>query len=214
VPTPSPSAARRARVAGAAGVIAAAVLVVASPARAATTTLFAAPTGTGTTCSAAQPCSLPAAQAAVRTLISGMSGDIVVQLADGVYRLSAPLRLTAADSGTNGHTVIWQAAPSAHPTITGARQVTGWSLADSGKNIWRAAVGTGIDTRQLYVNGTAATNPKGTVQNISAPNSYASFQPVLLPTGATLWRGTMVTPMTLRPRALMRATMSFRPLIT
>ena len=59
-------------------------------------------------------------------MVAGMSGDIVVQLADGVYRLSAPLRLTAADSGTNGHTVSWQAAPSAHPVISGARQVTGW----------------------------------------------------------------------------------------
>jgi len=163
VPTPSPSAARRARVAGAAGVIAAAVLVVASPARAATTTLFAAPTGTGTTCSAAQPCSLPAAQAAVRTLISGMSGDIVVQLADGVYRLSAPLRLTAADSGTNGFTVRWQAAASAHPTISGARTVTGWSLADSARNIWRANVGAGTNTRQLYVAGVAATRARTTL---------------------------------------------------
>ena len=61
-----------------------------------------------------------------------MSGDIVVQLADGVYRLSAPLRFTAADSGTNGYTVIWQAAPAARPVISGAQRVTGWSLADSG----------------------------------------------------------------------------------
>src|SRR4051812_16353373 len=93
-------------------------------------------------------------------MVAGMSGDIAVQLADGAYRLSSPLRLTAADSGTNGHNVIWQAAPSAHPTVTGARQVTGWSLADSGRNIWRADVGTGIDTRQLYVGGTPAVRAR------------------------------------------------------
>jgi hypothetical protein len=151
------------RVAGAAGLVAAAVLVVASPARAATTTLYAAPTGTGSTCSATQPCSLSGAQAAVRSLVSGMSGDIVVQLADGVYRLSAPLRLTAADSGTNGFTVRWQAAPSAHPTISGARTVTGWSLADSAKNIWRANVGAGTDSRQLYVAGVPATRARTTL---------------------------------------------------
>jgi hypothetical protein len=151
------------RVAGAAGLVAAAVLVVASPARAATTTLFAAPTGTGSTCSAAQPCSLSGAQAAVRSLVSGMSGDIVVQLADGVYRLSAPLRLTAADSGTNGFTVRWQAAASARPTISGARTVTGWSLADSARNIWRANVGAGTNTRQLYVAGVAATRARTTL---------------------------------------------------
>ncbi|WP_426506345.1 RICIN domain-containing protein [Dactylosporangium sp. McL0621] len=154
----SSSAARRLVAAGAAAaaVSAAAVVAVAPAAFAATTTVYVSPSGTGTSCTSAEPCSLSAAQVAVRSMVAGMSGDIVVQLADGTYRLSSPLRLTAADSGTNGHTVIWQAAASAHPTITGARQVTGWSLADSGKNIWRAGVGTGIDARQLYVNGVAA----------------------------------------------------------
>jgi hypothetical protein len=141
---------------------ASAVAVVASalPAAAATTTVYASPSGAGSSCSSSQPCTLSGAQAAVRSMVAGMSGDIVVQLSDGVYRLSAPLRLTAADSGTNGHAVIWQAAPSAHPVISGARQISGWSLADSGKNIWQANVGSGVDTRQLYVNGTAATRAR------------------------------------------------------
>ena len=130
------------------------------PALAATTNLYASPSGTGTACSSAQPCSLAGAQAAVRSLNDAMSDDIVVQLADGVYRLSAPLRLTAEDSGTNGHTVVWQAAPSARPVISGARAVTGWTLADAGRNIWRANVGAGIDTRQLYVNGAIATRAR------------------------------------------------------
>ncbi|WP_405143139.1 RICIN domain-containing protein [Sphaerisporangium sp. NBC_01403] len=146
------------------GLTAAVALVApASPASAATTTLYASPSGSGTSCSAAQPCSLTDAQAAVRSRVGGMSGDIVVELADGVYRLSSPLRLTAADSGTNGYQVIWRAAASAHPVISGARAVTGWTLADSGKNIWRANVGTGIDTRQLYVNGAIATRARTSV---------------------------------------------------
>ncbi|MFI6457140.1 ricin-type beta-trefoil lectin domain protein [Streptosporangium amethystogenes] len=157
---------RRLMLAGAAavGLTAAAALVApVSPALAATTTLYASPSGTGGSCSSAQPCSLPAAQTAVRTLTGAMSGDIVVELADGVYRLSAPLRLTAADSGNNGYQVVWRAAPSARPVISGARAVTGWSLADSGKNIWWANVGTGVDTRQLYVNGAIATRARTTV---------------------------------------------------
>ncbi|GAA4613023.1 RICIN domain-containing protein [Actinoallomurus liliacearum] len=93
----------------------------------------------------------------------GMSGDIVVQLADGIYRQTAPLRFTAADSGTNGHTVVWQAAPSAHPVISGAKAVTGWSLADSSKNIWKANVGTGVDTRQLYIDGLPVTRARTTL---------------------------------------------------
>ena len=41
--------------------------------------------------------------------------------------------------------------------------VTGWSLADAGKNIWQANVGAGIDTRQLYVNGAPATRARTTL---------------------------------------------------
>src|SRR5687767_3954964 len=130
---------RRQMLAGAAAAVSAAAVGVvawAAPALAAPTTLYASPSGTGTTCSSAQPCSLSGAQAAVRSLNDGMSDDIVVQLADGVYRLSAPFRLTAEDSGSNGHSVVWQAAPSARPAISGARAVTGWSVADAGRNIW------------------------------------------------------------------------------
>ncbi|WP_433500822.1 RICIN domain-containing protein [Sphaerimonospora sp. CA-214678] len=147
-------------IAAAALASAAALVSPAAPALAATTTLYASPSGSGTACTSAQPCSLPAAQTAVRSLNGAMSGDIVVELADGVYRLSAPLRLTAADSGNNGYTVRWQAAQGAHPVISGARAVTGWSQADSGKNIWRANVGAGIDARQLYVDGALATRAR------------------------------------------------------
>ncbi|SCL59575.1 Ricin-type beta-trefoil lectin domain-containing protein [Micromonospora eburnea] len=161
----SPTGCRQvaARVAAAVMITAAAVLVAAAPAAAATTTIYAAPSGTGSTCSVSQPCSLTAAQAAVRSRNAAMSGDIVVELADGVYRLAAPLRLTAADSGNNGYTVIWRAASSARPVISGARAVTGWSLADAGRNIWRANVGTGTDSRQLYVNGAIATRARTAV---------------------------------------------------
>jgi hypothetical protein len=149
----SPAAVRRrlvGRVAVAAALTAATAFVTgAGSAVAATSVVYASPSGTGTVCSAAQPCSLSAAQAAVRSLNGAMSGDIVVQLADGAYRLTAPLRLTAADSGNNGYRVVWQAAPSAQPVISGAKSVTGWSLADAGKNIWRANAGVGADTRQL-----------------------------------------------------------------
>ncbi|MDQ1307005.1 MAG: hypothetical protein QG671_2837 [Actinomycetota bacterium] len=149
----------------------------AAAASAATTTVYASPSGSGTDCSAARPCSLSAAQSAVRGLVGGMSGDIVVQLADGVYRLSAPLRLTGADSGSNGHSVIWQAAPSAHPVLSGAERVTGWSLADSRLNIWKVDVGSGTNTRQLYVNGVQATRARTQVNrsDFSATGSGLRF---------------------------------------
>ncbi len=92
--------------------------VAAAPAvsRAATmTTLYASPTGSGTACSSAAPCSLTQAKASVEAIDGNMSGDIVVQLAGGTYRLSAPLVFDNADSGTNGHNIIFQAAPGATP---------------------------------------------------------------------------------------------------
>ncbi|MEW2626360.1 ricin-type beta-trefoil lectin domain protein, partial [Streptomyces sp. NPDC048106] len=120
------------------------------------TTLYASPTGSGTSCSASDPCSLTQAKSSVEAVNGSMTGDIVVQLAGGTYRLSAPLVLGAADSGTNGHTVVWQAAPGASPVISGGQQVTGWSLKDSANNIYSASVPTGTDSRQLYVDGSLA----------------------------------------------------------
>jgi hypothetical protein len=147
-----------------AALIAASALGFSAPsASAATTTVYVSPSGTGTSCSVDQPCSISAGQEAVRAQSPTMSDDLVVELADGDYRLSTPLRFTAADSGTNGHTVSWRAAPSAHPVISGAKAVTGWTLADQGKNIWQANVGAGLDTRQLYVDGVLATRARATL---------------------------------------------------
>jgi hypothetical protein len=139
-----------------------AILAVADPAPA-STVLYVSASGMGTACTSAQPCALSAAQAAVRAKVGQMSGDVVVELADGVYRLSAPLTFTALDSGGGGHWVRWQAAPSAHPVVSGAKAVTGWSPADSAKKIWKAEVGTGFDTRQLYVDGEQAVRARTTL---------------------------------------------------
>src|SRR5258708_3607437 len=123
-------------------------------------TFHASPTGTGAACSVTLPCSITQAQTAVRQVVASMQGDLVVQLADGVYRLTAPLAFTVADSGGNGHRVTWQAAPSSHPVISGGQRITGWTMHDAAKNIWQATVGTGLDARQLYVDGLLATRAR------------------------------------------------------
>ena len=93
---------------------------------------------------------LARAQAAVRTL--NHDRDVVVQLADGVYRLTEPLRFTVADGGQAGHLVRWEAADGAKPVISGGSMVTGWQLADAAKGIWAADIPRGIDPRQIWVN--------------------------------------------------------------
>ncbi|SFO09392.1 Right handed beta helix region [Streptomyces sp. cf124] len=141
----------------------AAVLTQAGPAFAAGTTLYAAPNGSGTACSTSQPCSLPQAKTQVRASNDAMTGDITVELADGTYRLSSPLAFTSADSGTGGYTVNWKAALGARPVITGAQKATGWTVQDSAKNIWKADVGTGFDTRHLSVDGVLATRARSSI---------------------------------------------------
>jgi hypothetical protein len=156
-----PTRARRSRPARAALVAALAAFAgfAAAPAishAASTTTLFASPTGGGTACSAAAPCSLTGAKTAVEAIDGNMSGNIAVQLAGGTYRLSAPLVFGTADSGSNGYIVTWQAASGANPVISGGQQVTSWTLHDSANNIYAAPVPTGVDSRQLYVDGALA----------------------------------------------------------
>ncbi|MFE9451861.1 ricin-type beta-trefoil lectin domain protein [Streptomyces sp. NPDC006739] len=128
-----------------------------------TTTLYVSPNGSGTACSVSQPCSVAQAKSSVETLNSGMSGDIVVQLSGGTYRMSAPLVLGAADSGSNGHSVIWQAAPGQSPVLSGGQQVTGWSPYDQAANIYAAAIPAGTDSRQLYVDGALAPRASITI---------------------------------------------------
>jgi hypothetical protein len=102
-----------------------------------------------------QPVATPAkAQQLARAQSAG--NDVVVQLAGGTYRLAAPLTFTSADSGLNGHTVTWQAAPGQTPVLSGGNQVTGWTAQDSGQNVWVASVPQGADSRQLFVDGALA----------------------------------------------------------
>ncbi|MEK6342999.1 MAG: RICIN domain-containing protein, partial [Curtobacterium sp.] len=142
----------------AAACVAATLLSVPTAAHAATTNLWVDPVkgndnNSGTSSTQAFQ-SLAKAQTAVRGLNSNMSDDIVVNLLGGTYQQTSTLALNASDSGTNGHTVRWQAAPGATPTISGAKTISGWTSAGNG--IYKANVGS-LDFRQLYVNGQRAT---------------------------------------------------------
>ncbi len=67
------------------------------------------------------------AQQLVRGLDPNMSADVTIELMSGTYRLTAPLTLDARDSGTNGHDVVWTAAPGAHPVLSGGEQMAAGS---------------------------------------------------------------------------------------
>jgi hypothetical protein len=82
--------------------------------------------------------------------------DITVVLADGVYRLTAPLVMGTADGGRAGHSVTWRAAEGAHPVLSGGIAVTDWRPSTADPRIYVADVPKGIETRQLWVAGKLA----------------------------------------------------------
>jgi F5/8 type C domain/Right handed beta helix region len=141
----------------------------AGPATAASTagspavTITASPNGTGSSCTATAPCSIQTAQQSARQETSAVQGNIAVVLDDGTYRLSQTLSFNSAngDSAPSGYTVTYEAAPGAHPVLSGGEQVSGWTQTSGG--LWEASVPAGTATRQLYVNGVRANIASGSV---------------------------------------------------
>lgn len=92
-----------------------------------------------------------------RRAARGLTGEITVRLRAGTHLLTAPLELTAADSGRDGHRVVYEphgygTAGQEKVVISGGRTVSGWR---ERSGAWSADVGD-LDTRQLYVDGRRA----------------------------------------------------------
>jgi hypothetical protein len=96
----------------------------------------------------------------VRTLNADMTDDITVFIA-GTYTLAQPVAFGPQDSGTNGFSVVYTAAPGEHPVLSGGLPVTGWTLSDGARNLWSAPAPEGLaDTRDLFVNGSPASRTR------------------------------------------------------
>jgi len=93
---------------------------------------------------------------------------INVNIKGGTYRLPEALTLNSADSGGPGAVISYMAAPGEEVIISGAEQVTGWTIHDGANNIWKASVITDTMPRQLYVNGQRATRAR----TVDYPNYY------------------------------------------
>lgn len=138
------------------GALAVSVAVATPAAAAAPKTLHTSPDGSGDACTVGQPCSLPTAKDRVKDLVAGGGVDVVVELADGTYRVDEPLEFRPEDAGGADGSVRWTAARGASPIVSGAQQVSGWTVSDADAGIWVADTPQGVDTRQLYVNGVYA----------------------------------------------------------
>lgn len=128
----------------------------------------------------------------VRTVNTNMTGDIYVYLRGGTYNLTSKITFGTADSGTNGYKINYKAYNSETPVISSQYNVTGWSLYDAGKNIYRASVGS-RQFRQIYVNevrGIRARYPNTTNESTGEPyfkilnnpnDSSGNAQPIVPP---------------------------------
>jgi len=81
--------------------------------------------------------------------------DINVYLRGGTYFLDETITFTAQDGGKGGKTIRYLAYHNEKPIISGGKRITGWSLHDSEKNIYKAE-NVNFNFRQLYINDTKA----------------------------------------------------------
>jgi hypothetical protein len=92
--------------------------------------------------------------------IASMEANITVHIASGTYELSAPLVLSAQDSGKNGFKVNWVGSGA---VVSGGRKLTNWTAGTNG--IYSATVPQGTKSRNLYVNGQASNYARKKIAN-------------------------------------------------
>lgn len=90
--------------------------------------------------------------------VQAADGDTYVMLKGGTYRLEQTIAFTSADLDKQ-HQIIF-ASYNGKAVLSGGRQITDWKLHDGEKGIYRAYVGPGMNTRQLYVNGIRAVRAR------------------------------------------------------
>ncbi len=97
---------------------------------------------------------LAGAKAVVRRVNQKMDDDIIVHFGGGNYFMKDTVVFSPADSGMNGHRVIYQAYEGKVPVFNGATKVTGWKLFKG--NIYKAQLAHSSKLRSLIVNGKRA----------------------------------------------------------
>lgn len=113
---------------------------------------------------------LEKARDAVRAVNGNMTGDIVVYLRGGDYRITKPVEFDTRDSGTGGFTVRYEACEGEAPVINGAARVTGWKKYND--KLWAAPLDRDYKLRNLYVNDRRAD--MGSVQ-VQAKGGYGDY---------------------------------------
>jgi len=95
------------------------------------------------------------AQQAAREAAAAATGDVAVSLAPGVYRLDRTLEFTEADSGRDGHHVVYCGeAGLGSARLLGSTLLKGWE--ECGNGVWTVRLREGMLFHTLYENGARA----------------------------------------------------------
>lgn len=101
-----------------------------------------------------------AATEAAQALAPEMDKDIYIYLKSGYYRLDEPITINASVSGQNGYSIIYSSYGEGNCVLSGGEKIIGWSLYDGEKNIYRAKVEKGLQSRQMFINGIRAVRAR------------------------------------------------------
>ncbi|MBQ4087819.1 MAG: hypothetical protein IJC78_06200 [Clostridia bacterium] len=109
---------------------------------------------------------LSGAKVKVRSVLDETTEDIYVVLKEGEYPQMSQLTFTENDS-SDAVKVTYVAEKKGKTRLSGGVDIDGFSLWDSGKNIYRVYVGTKIRTRQMFVDGIRAVRARseGGIEN-------------------------------------------------
>ena len=163
-------------------------------------TFYVSPNGSDTNSGQSQQtpfATLDRAKKAVAAVNGDMTGDIVVYLMDGTWELADTLTFGEADSGTNGYYIRYEAAPGAHPVISGGTELTNnWTVYEmlgNGNTVYKTPLTRDSKLRALYVNGERAymaqtenaVPVQGTWGTYTIPNSSGTPNQANLALGKT-----------------------------
>lgn len=114
--------------------------------------------------------SITRARDAVRRINQNMREDITVSFGSGFYPIERTIEFTSADSGMNGHRVIYQAFEGNTPVLSGATKVTGWTQYNGA--IYEAHLDHPRKLRTLIVNGKRAYMAHAAVESQGKWGTY------------------------------------------
>lgn len=108
----------------------------------------------------------------VRKINRNMTGDIVVNILPGMYRIYEPETFDASSGGKNGYKVIYRGTNALDkPVIHGGEKVSGWTKCDDGR-IWKAYLPQVDETRTLYINDIPAIRARSKYVYLSKQEPY------------------------------------------